>query len=73
VATDYTITEIGTIPSSSFTYSFATNIYTFTANTNTAISNSTYNLMPGNIIQSSPLFVVTPTASINYTITQSEN
>lgn len=71
VATDYTITEIGTIPSSSFTYSFATNIYTFTANTNTAISNSTYNLMPGNIIQSSPVFTVSPLVATNYTITQS--
>ena len=70
VATNYTITEIGTTPSSSFTYSFATNIYTFTANTNTAISNSTYNLMPGNIIQSSPVFTVSPLVATNYTITQ---
>ena len=45
--------------------------YTMAATVNTAITSPTYNLMPGNISQSAPVFTIvpTPTALTNYTIT----
>jgi hypothetical protein len=63
---NYTITQLGTYTLNAKPI----NSYTLVAETNTAIPSPTYVLNPGNLSQSDPTFVVTPSVLTNYTITQ---
>lgn len=71
----FTITPIGIgsytiIPTGNYTFTAPPISYSISALTNTAISNSTYNLMPGSLTQSTSVFIVSPTVLTTYTITQ---
>jgi len=71
----FTITPIGVgsytiIPTGNYTFTAPPISYSISALTNTAIPNSTYNLMPGSLTQSTSVFIVTPTVLTTYTITQ---
>ena len=71
----FTITPIGIgsytiIPTGNYTFTAPPINYSISAVTNTAIPNSTYNLMPGSLTQSTSVFIVTPTVLTTYTITQ---
>jgi len=71
----FTITPIGIgsytiIPTGNYTFTAPPINYSISALTNTAIPNSTYNLMPGSLTQSTSVFIVTPTVLTTYTITQ---
>ena len=71
----FTITPIGIgsytiIPTGNYTFTAPPISYSISALTNTAIPNSTYNLMPGSLTQSTSVFIVTPTVLTTYTITQ---
>ena len=71
----FTITPIGIgsytiIPTGNYNFSAPIINYSISAITNTAIINPTYNLMPGNITQTTSVFIVTPTVLTTYTITQ---
>ena len=71
----FTITPIGIgsytiIPTGNYTFTAPPISYSISATTNTAIPNSTYNLMPGSLTQSTSVFIVTPTVLTTYTITQ---
>ena len=64
--TNYTITQFGT-----YNYTALPVQYTLSASVNTAITNSTFQLNPGNITQTTGIFVVSsPSTATNYTITQ---
>jgi hypothetical protein len=68
VSTAYTITSL---LGSTYTISAKPITYVMTANSGTVtVLSPTYNLMPDNITQSTPIFTLTPTptTSINYTI-----
>lgn len=65
-STTYTI-----LPTGDYSISAIPISYTIAAVSNTAISNPTYVLNPGNISQTTTVFMVTPTVSTNYTITES--
>ena len=71
----FTITPIGVgsytiIPTGNYTFTAPPISYSISALTNTAMPNSTYNLMPGSLTQSTSVFIVTPTVITTYTITQ---
>jgi hypothetical protein len=69
----FTITPIGVgsytiIPTGNYTFTAPPISYSISGLTNTAIPNSTYNLMPGSRTQSTSVFIVTPTVITTYTI-----
>lgn len=60
----YTLTQMGT-----YTMSAPGVAHTITAVTSTALTNPTFVLNPGNVTQTTAVFVVTPTVATDYTIT----
>ncbi len=64
-ASVYTVRTFGT-----YTLNALPVNYTLVASTNTAITSPTYILNPGNVSQSNPTFVVSPTVATTYTLTE---
>ncbi len=64
-------TTYTTVLKKPLSWAYGSNVsYTLNANTNPSIPSSTYILNPGGISQSSPQFVVSPSSTTSYTISQ---